>query len=100
MAQGDWRTAERDARTALAVLETALPAGHYATEVARCRIGRALLGRGAVEAATSPLRTAGQRLVERAAETPYRPECVMAWADLERRVGARAKADSILRRLD
>ncbi len=100
LAQGDWQAAERDARTAVAALETALPPGHYATEVARCRVGRALLGRGAVEAAKSPLRTAGQRLAERAPETPYRPECLVAWADLERRVGAGARADSILRLVD
>jgi tetratricopeptide (TPR) repeat protein len=100
LAQADWRSAEHEARTALAVLETDLPAGHYATEVARCRVGRALLGRGALEAAGPPLRTAGQRLADRATETPYRPECVMAWADLERRVGAGDTADAIIRRLD
>jgi tetratricopeptide (TPR) repeat protein len=100
LAQANWRTAERDARTALAALETALPPGHYVTEVARCRVGRALLGRGAVEAARSPLRTAGQRLAARAPETPYRPECIAAWADLEHRLGAVTRADSIMRLLD
>tara|TARA_R110000787_G_scaffold279677_1_gene389949 strand:+ start:35515 stop:38007 length:2493 start_codon:yes stop_codon:yes gene_type:complete len=38
--------AERNARHAFDILSEALPAGHYATEIARCRIGLARLGLG------------------------------------------------------
>lgn len=38
--------AEQNAQSAYEILSKALPAGHYATEVARCRIGMAQLGLG------------------------------------------------------
>jgi hypothetical protein len=38
--------AEKNARQAFDALSLSLPPGHFATEVARCRIGMALLGLG------------------------------------------------------
>lgn len=96
LAQADWVVAEREARTALAALEAGLPPAHFAIEVARCRVGRALLGRGRSSDAAPYLRLAGERLVKREATTPYRGECVAAWALLERRRGNVPRADSVL----
>jgi eukaryotic-like serine/threonine-protein kinase len=100
LAQADWAVAEREARTALAALEAGLPLGHFAIEVARCRVGRALLGRGPSSAAAAYLRLAGERLANREATTPYRGECLAAWALLERRLGHAARADSVLAALE
>lgn len=58
LAQHRWADAETDARKALALLEKALPTGHYATETARCRVGMALLGKGRKADAASYIRPA------------------------------------------
>ena len=46
IAQGRYPEAQVDARRAYDLLSRVLPAGHFATEVARCRIGMSLLGQG------------------------------------------------------
>jgi len=42
--QGRFREAEAAAREALKILVSTLPEGHYARALARCRVGRALIG--------------------------------------------------------
>ncbi len=46
IAQGRFSEAQVDASRAYSLLSKALPAGHFAPEVARCRIGIALIGQG------------------------------------------------------
>ena len=46
IAQGRFQDAQDDAGRAYSLLSTTLPAGHFAIEVARCRIGIALIGQG------------------------------------------------------
>jgi tetratricopeptide (TPR) repeat protein len=48
IAQGRYAEGQVDARRAFSLLSKALPAGHFATEVARCRIGIALSGQGKI----------------------------------------------------
>jgi tetratricopeptide (TPR) repeat protein len=64
---GDHAGAERSAREAEAILRDGLPAGHFATAVARCRIGAALArqaraaeARPLIEAALADLRASQQ----------------------------------------
>jgi hypothetical protein len=84
LATGDYAGAEDVAKRATEILRAALPAGHYATAVAECRQGRALVGLGRVaegrrllEAAVEVLRT-----VEAARVAGYRTECLEALAAL------------------
>lgn len=58
LAQHRYREAEADARTALALLERAMPEGHFATAAARCRIGIALAAQGRRKEADAFLSTA------------------------------------------
>ncbi len=46
IAQGRFAEARVDARRAFSLLSRVLPVGHFATEVARCRIGISLIGQG------------------------------------------------------
>ena len=46
IAQGRFPEAQADAGRAFSLLSKALPSGHFAVEVARCRVGIALLGQG------------------------------------------------------
>ncbi len=46
IAQGRFAEAQVDARRAFSLLSRVLPVGHFATEVARCRIGISLIGQG------------------------------------------------------
>lgn len=48
---GRFVDAQASAQTAFGMLSLSLPPGHYATEIARCRIGMALSGQGRTEAA-------------------------------------------------
>jgi len=82
LAIGEYRRAEDAASRAARILRTALPAGHYATAVAECRWGRALVGQGRDEE--------GRRLLGAAADVlrpllepraaAYRAECLEALA--------------------
>lgn len=72
IAQHRWSDAETDARFALAHLEKTLPAGHYATETARCRIGIALLGAGKEAQAADYIRPAIKALEKAGASVPER----------------------------
>ena len=46
IAQGRFVEAQVDAQRAFDLLSRVLPAGHFATEVARCRIGISIMGQG------------------------------------------------------
>lgn len=72
LAQHRWGDAERDARVALAALESALPQGHYATETARCRVGMALQGQGRNDAARAYIQPALAALDAAGSEVPAR----------------------------
>lgn len=89
-----YRSAEATTRQALAILGEALPPDHAATAMARCRLGRALLGQGLAAEAAAPLRRGVEVAVTSEGLSPeYRAECVDALATLEGH-GAGASADS------
>ena len=71
IAQSRFAEAQMDAARALPILSTALPEGHFASEVARCRIGIALIGQGKVDEARPYLRAANRALA--ASTTPVLP---------------------------
>lgn len=87
--EGDGLAAERLARRASAMLESALPAGHYARAVARCRIGAALARQGRIAEAAPLIRVALSEL-EATEQAPSRTitECRSALDRLEGAVGA------------
>ena len=76
--------AEQAMRSALPILRAALPAGHYATAVAECRLGAALVLQGRVGEA-APLVRAALDLLESSEQTPrhYVDECAGNAAALE-----------------
>jgi len=76
--QANFRAAETAARRALGTLEATLPAGHYATAVARCRVGRALVGQGDSARGREILRRAVRSLPLETPVPAYRAECVAA----------------------
>jgi serine/threonine-protein kinase len=85
--RNDFAAAEIHARRALATLELTLPADHFATAVARCRLGRALAGQSRrVEAATL-IRAAVENLPPETPVPAYREECVDALATVEPAAG-------------
>ncbi len=63
--------AQTEAARAFFLLSSALPEGHFATEVARCRIGIALIGLGKGDEARSYLQAANRALA--ASKTPVLP---------------------------
>ena len=72
IAQGRFSEAQVDAGRAFSLLSKALPAGHFAVEVARCRMGIALQGQGKneeakplVEAAYRGLKTSNMPISDR-----------------------------------
>ncbi len=71
IAQSRFAEAQVDAARALSVLSEALPDGHFATEVARCRIGIALIGQGKADEARPYVRAANRALA--ASTTPVLP---------------------------
>ncbi len=71
IAQSRFAEALRDAARALSILSAALPEGHFATEVARCRIGIALIGLGKRDEARPYVHTAYRTLA--ASRTPVLP---------------------------
>ncbi|WP_341197930.1 serine/threonine-protein kinase [Hyphomonas chukchiensis] len=76
--------AERNARRAYDILSKTLPAGHYATEVARCRIGMARLGLGDRKGARSYLEPSLAALASQTgAPAAYVEACKAAGRELE-----------------
>ncbi len=93
--RGDFIGAESSAREATTVLEVALPEGHFATAMARCRVGRALLGQSRTSLAEPYLRDAAPILVDAPQLTlAYRQECLSALADLLDTTGRGAEAEA------
>jgi tetratricopeptide (TPR) repeat protein len=70
--QRRWAEAESEARIALAGLSKSLPAGHFATETARCRVGIALLGQGKSKAAGAFVKPALAALEAAGKDVPAR----------------------------
>src|SRR5690606_11779542 len=93
--QGRYAAAERSAREALAVLERSLPEGHFATEVARCRLARALAGRGRVADAEPLFTRAAEALVTTTSVPAYRTECLEAAIRLFEQRGRSSQADAL-----
>jgi tetratricopeptide (TPR) repeat protein len=78
--QQRFQAAERNSRQALSVLKTALPAGHYITAVATCRVARALVGRNVGADAESLFDEATAVLIDTDSVPDYRQECLAAAA--------------------
>jgi serine/threonine protein kinase len=76
---GRYSEAENSAREAYGILDTTLPEGHYATEIARCRMGLAKLGLGDAAAARPLLTDALAALADQPAAPPkYVAQCEAA----------------------
>jgi len=76
---GQYSKAENSAREAYDTLTLTLPKGHYATEIARCRIGLAKLGLGDAAAARPLLTDALAALADQPAAPPaYVTQCEVA----------------------
>lgn len=85
--------AQRTSREALDILENGLPPQHPATAMARCRLGRALLGRGQHAAAEPYLREGTRVAAEATRLAPaYRAECLEALADVLEATGRSSEA--------
>jgi serine/threonine-protein kinase len=79
---GDQAAAARTARQVTGILEAALPEGHYATAVARCRLGRALIGIGREREGRELLTVAADAMAEAPSTPPeYEAECLRALVD-------------------
>jgi tetratricopeptide (TPR) repeat protein len=78
--QGQHARAERRAREALAILERALPAGHFITAVAQCRVARGLVGAGRPADAAPFFDRASPVLAATGSVPVYRAECLEAAA--------------------
>ncbi len=84
--------AERDARAALDTLEKALPAGHFITAVADCRVARALVLQGRPAAAAPYFVRATPPLIETRSVPDYRRDCLTWAADFHEARGEAAEA--------
>jgi tetratricopeptide (TPR) repeat protein len=84
--------AEAAAREALVTLNAALPAGHYITAVADCRVARALVAQGRTGEAGQHFERATPPLVETQSVPEYRRECLAAAAEFHERRGNGAEA--------
>ena len=82
-------------RQALEILQDGLPAEHPATAMARCRLGRALLGSGHASAAEPYLRE-GTRVAAASPGLPpeYRAECLGGLADVLEATGRPSEAQT------
>jgi eukaryotic-like serine/threonine-protein kinase len=80
LSQQHYPAAEAAARTALRVLQQALPQGHFVTAVAECRVARALVGRGRAAAAAPLFDASATALVSTESVPEYRKECLTAAA--------------------
>jgi tetratricopeptide (TPR) repeat protein len=98
--QRRYAAAERAAREAIGVLEAALPAGHYATEVARCRVARALVGLGRPAEAEPLFQQAAAPLVATPSVPEYRTECLEAAIQLYEARGRSSEASALRDALD
>ena len=78
--QEDFLGAEAVAREALGILGATLPAGHFATGVAECRLGQALAGQGRTAEARRRLQSGVETLVAggRSEVDAYRNDCIAA----------------------
>jgi hypothetical protein len=74
----DFEGAEAVARQALELLSAALPPGHFATAVARCRLGRALAGRGMTAQGRLLLESSVAAIEASARVSRYHDECTAA----------------------
>jgi tetratricopeptide (TPR) repeat protein len=85
---GDKAGAERTAILAERILETALPAGHFALGVARCRRGAAVAGQGRAGEAAPHVRS-GLAILRADERTPpnYLAECIQVDSTLGRGAG-------------
>jgi serine/threonine-protein kinase len=83
--QRDGIEAERAARAAVRILRAALPAAHYATAAAECRLGAALALRGRIDDA-KPLVAAALDVLQNNRQAPDRlvRECMATQQTLER----------------
>jgi tetratricopeptide (TPR) repeat protein len=90
--QGQPAAAEAAAREALVTLNAALPAGHYITAVAECRVARALVAQGRTGEAERHFERATPPLVETQSVPEYRRECLAAAAEFHERRGNGAQA--------
>jgi serine/threonine-protein kinase len=80
---GDHAAAARTARQVTGILEAALPEGHYATAVARCRWGRALAEIGREREGRELLTVAADAMAEAPSTPPaYEAECLRALVDM------------------
>lgn len=89
--RGDFAGAKTSASEATETLRDALPDGHYATAVAECRWGRALVGLGRREEATSLLERAARALAADRRAMRHEEECLEAAVEDLRAVGAPAE---------
>ncbi len=91
----EWAAAERRGRAALDVLRKTLPDGHYVPAIARCRIARALAGRGADHEAERLWDASLPILREPIPLVEYRAECLEAARDFFGRTGATLRANDV-----
>jgi eukaryotic-like serine/threonine-protein kinase len=76
LARGDDVGAERSGREAAAILEAGLPAGHFATAVAHCRVGAALARQGRLTEAAPLLESSlAQLRASQAVPARFPDEC-------------------------
>jgi serine/threonine-protein kinase len=94
------RQAEAAAREALETLTVALPEGHFITAVARCRLGRALIGLDRAAEAGPFFDLAMPPLIETVNVPAYRTECLTAGADYYDARGKAAEAARLRAALD
>ncbi len=86
------REAETAAREALDVLGRALPAGHFITAVAECRVARSLVARGQGASAREFFSRSADALVGATNVPEYRRECLTAAADFHAAAGDTTEA--------
>jgi non-specific serine/threonine protein kinase/serine/threonine-protein kinase len=91
--QGDATGAERVARRALAILEPGLPAGHFATATAECRLGVSL-ARQSRHGEAEPLLEGSLERLRAWESTPerYLRECAEGLAELYAATGREDRA--------
>ena len=70
--------AETTSREAIAILELALPPGHWVTAIAHCRLARALVQQDRIEEAEPHFSSATASLLDQAAFPEYRHTCLTA----------------------
>jgi tetratricopeptide (TPR) repeat protein/tRNA A-37 threonylcarbamoyl transferase component Bud32 len=89
--------AEAAAREAQTIVVKALPAGHYITAVAECRLAQAMVARGQGAAAEPLFDRATAALLKTTSVPEYRDECIDAALALYDRLGGADKAFALRR---